>query len=182
VNTYKLFLEQTHALLGKGGAFGMLVPLGIYSDLGTKGLRKLFLERCRWDFWYAFQNERFVFANVDHRFKVAVIGMTKGERTEEIAARFRLGPGGSPEVEELRVPIGQRICSAIRSRRTCLAIRSSNEGRGSGSGNWVWHAFVVGLPNRSCFNKVFPSSARCAIVCPRTSVVSPRSLPRRYDG
>ena len=101
INTYKLFLEQSHALLRWRGALGMVVPSGIYSDLGARDLRGLFLERCRWEWLYAFQNERFVFEGVDHRFKVAVIGLTKGGTTAEVGTRFRLGPGGSPEASEL---------------------------------------------------------------------------------
>lgn len=105
INTYKLFLEQSHALLRGGGRLGMLVPSGIYSDLGARDLRVLFLERCRWDWLYAFQNERFVFENVHHAFKVAAIGFEKGSHTTAILTRFRLGPGRSPEASELEVDI-----------------------------------------------------------------------------
>jgi hypothetical protein len=101
INTYKLFLEQSHTLLRCGGRLGMLVPSGIYSDLGSRDLRTLFLERCRWDWLYTFQNERFVFKGVAHIIKIAAVGLAKGGKTDRVYTRFRLGPGGSPEVGEL---------------------------------------------------------------------------------
>jgi hypothetical protein len=101
VNTYKAFLELGHALLRSGGQLGLIVPSGLYTDLGTGALRRLFLEHSRWTHLYAFQNERFVFVGVDHRFKVVVVHVRKGGRTEVLRTRFRLGPGDSPEVHEL---------------------------------------------------------------------------------
>ena len=47
--TYKLFLEQAHALLRLGGRLGFVVPSGLYSDHGTGSLRELFLDHCRWE-------------------------------------------------------------------------------------------------------------------------------------
>ena len=42
LNSYKLFLEATHALLHPGGRLGFVVPSGLYSDNGTAALRRLF--------------------------------------------------------------------------------------------------------------------------------------------
>lgn len=103
INTYKLFLEQAHALLGPNGSLGFLVPSGLYTDNGSKALRELFLERCDWTHLYAFQNERFVFSNIHHSFKMAIVHVRKGGTTESLNTRFRLGPGDSPtaiEIEE----------------------------------------------------------------------------------
>ncbi len=101
INTYKMFTEVVHALGASGGVFGMLVPSGLYSDKGSQDLRRLFLERCDWTHLYAFQNERFVFEGIDHRFKMAVVHVRKGERTAALLTRFRLGPGDSPESHEV---------------------------------------------------------------------------------
>ena len=117
INTYKLFLEQSHALLRRGGRLGMLVPSGIYSDLGSRDLRALFLERCQWDWLYAFQNERFVFENVHHSFKVAVLGLTKTGQTKRVLTRFRLGPGGSPDASELEADILGDASAAVSLTR-----------------------------------------------------------------
>ncbi len=101
INTYKMFTELGHALLREGGNFSFITPSGIYSDKGTGNLRDLFLNKCQWTHLYAFQNERFVFTNIDHRNKMVVFTVTKGGHTTNILTRFRLGPGDSPEAYEL---------------------------------------------------------------------------------
>ncbi|MBD2110358.1 MULTISPECIES: Eco57I restriction-modification methylase domain-containing protein [Cyanophyceae] len=99
--TYKMFSELSHALLRDGGRFSLIIPSSIYTDKGSSSLRRLFLNRCQWTHLYAFQNERFVFSAIDHRNKMAIISVNKGGYTESIATRFRLGPGDSPEAQEL---------------------------------------------------------------------------------
>ena len=105
LNTYKMFLEAGHALLRDGGRLGLLVPSGVYSDKGAESLRRLFLTKSRWSHLYAFQNERFIFCAVDHRFKVAAIQVEKGGAPGSLRTRFRLGPGDSPEAHELETDI-----------------------------------------------------------------------------
>jgi len=41
INLYKLFTEQCYNLLRDGGQCGIVIPSGIYTDLGTKQLREL---------------------------------------------------------------------------------------------------------------------------------------------
>ena len=84
MNTYKMFLEAGHALLRDGGRLGLFVPSGIYSDKGAGSLRRLFLTKARWSHLYAFQNERFIFGAVDHRFKVAAIQVEKGGQPDSL--------------------------------------------------------------------------------------------------
>ena len=104
-NTYKMFLEVGYSLLRDTGRLGLLVPSGIYSDKGTGDLRKLFLNKSRWSHLYAFQNERFIFVAVDHRFKVAAVQVEKAGQPGKLLTRFRLGPGDSPEAHELETDI-----------------------------------------------------------------------------
>jgi len=68
-------------------------------------LRRLFLKKSRWSHLYAFQNERFIFGAVDHRFKVAAIQVEKDGEPDRLRTRFRLGPVDSPEVHELETDI-----------------------------------------------------------------------------
>lgn len=105
INTYKMFTELAHTLLKTGGRFSLIIPSGIYTDKGTGQLRKLFLNHCEWTHLYAFQNERFVFGNIHHSFKMAVLTIHKTGQTGTIATRFRLGPGDSPEAQELETDI-----------------------------------------------------------------------------
>ena len=101
LNTYKLFLELAHVCLRVGGQLGILLPAALYTDSGSRALRELLLAHSRWSHLYAFQNERFVFESIDHRFKMAIVHAAKGDQTSVLLARFRIGPGGSPEVDEV---------------------------------------------------------------------------------
>ena len=56
LNTYKLFLELSHALMRQQGRLGMIVPSGIYTDKGTTQLRELFLNQCDWQWLFGFEN------------------------------------------------------------------------------------------------------------------------------
>ena len=56
LNLYKLFLETAHALLRPGGRLGFVIPSGLYSDNGTGALRRLFIERCRWEWLFGIEN------------------------------------------------------------------------------------------------------------------------------
>ena len=103
--TYKMFTELAHSLLCDGGRLSLITPSGIYTDKGSANLRKLFLNHCEWTHLYAFQNERFVFGNIHHSFKMVVLTINKVGQTDTIATRFRLGPGDSPEAQELETDI-----------------------------------------------------------------------------
>jgi hypothetical protein len=86
-HTYKLFLEQMHNLLRRGGRLGVIVPSNLYTDKGTSALRGLFLDQCRWEWLFGFENREKVF-DIDSRFKFCPIIIQKGGRTEFIRAAF----------------------------------------------------------------------------------------------
>jgi hypothetical protein len=100
-NAYKLFCEMFWGLLRVDGRLGVILPTGIYSDLGTKDLREELLLRGRLGFLYAFQNEKKIFVAADHRFKQTVVIATRGGCTQSFATRFRMGVGDSPEAREI---------------------------------------------------------------------------------
>jgi hypothetical protein len=85
--TYKLFLERCFALLREGGRLGQIVPSGIYSDAWSQPLRELFLERCRWEWLFGFENRDKVF-EIDSRFKFNPVIIEKGGTTEAIRTAF----------------------------------------------------------------------------------------------
>lgn len=87
LNLYKAFLEQAHALLRVGGRLGFIVPSGLYSDHGTGGLRQLFLDRCRWEWLFGFENRDKIF-EIDSRFKFNPVIIEKGGKTEAIRTAF----------------------------------------------------------------------------------------------
>ena len=85
--TYKLFLEQSHALLANGGRMGFIVPSGLYSDHGTRALRNLFLERCRWEWLFGFENREGIFP-IHRSQKFNPVIVQKGGVTESIRTAF----------------------------------------------------------------------------------------------
>lgn len=77
LNLYKLFLERCHNLLRAQGHCGIVVPSGIYTDLGAKGLRDLLFEDTRIEGLFCFENRRGIFEGVDSRFKFVVLNFEK---------------------------------------------------------------------------------------------------------
>lgn len=88
INTYKMFLEQAHALCRMGGRLGFIVPSSIYTDKGSTDLRDLFLKKCSWEWIWSFINWRKLFASIYYRFKFAVIIVEKGKETHVIQSGF----------------------------------------------------------------------------------------------
>ena len=87
INRYKMFLEQAHAILGEDGRMGFIVPSGIYSDHGTGELRKLFLEKCRWQWLFGFENREGIF-DIHRSFKFNPLIIQKGGQTDVIRTAF----------------------------------------------------------------------------------------------
>jgi hypothetical protein len=87
LNSYKLFVEQAHALLRRGGQFGLITPSGLYTDKGAVDLRRLMLECCSWRWLYGFENRLPVF-DIHRSFKFAVTIAEKGAKTETLNAAF----------------------------------------------------------------------------------------------
>jgi hypothetical protein len=87
LNLYKLFLEQAHALLVTGGRIGFIAPSGLYSDHGTGALRELFLESCRWEWLFGFENREGIFP-IHRSFKFNAVVVEKSGRTDAIRTAF----------------------------------------------------------------------------------------------
>ena len=101
INLYKLFTEQCYNLLKDKGYCGIIIPTGIYTDLGAKQLRKLLFENCKVQQLVSFANEKFLFEAVDHRFKFCFLSFEKGEKTESFLATFRINPRECIAAEDL---------------------------------------------------------------------------------
>ncbi len=88
INLYKLFTERCFRLLRDGGECGIVIPSGIYTDLGTKQLREMLFSQCRVTGLFCFENRKGIFENVDSRFKFVTLTFRKGGRTESFPAAF----------------------------------------------------------------------------------------------
>lgn len=98
INLYKLFTEQCYNLLRDGGQCGIVIPSGIYTDLGTKQLRELLFSKTQITGLFGFENRKTIFEGVDSRFKFVVLTYGKGSLTERFPAAFM-----RQEVAELAV-------------------------------------------------------------------------------
>ena len=87
LNLYKLFLEAVHALLKPGGRLGFVVPSGLYSDNGTGALRRVFLERCQWEWLFGFENKDGLFP-IHRSYKFNPVIVQKGGTTDAIHTAF----------------------------------------------------------------------------------------------
>ena len=87
LNLYKLFLEAAHALLKPDGRLGFVVPSGLYSDNGTGALRRLFLERCQWEWLFGFENKDGLFP-IHRSYKFNPVIVQKGGTTAAIHTAF----------------------------------------------------------------------------------------------
>lgn len=88
VNLYKLFVEQCYSLLRKDGFCGLVIPSGIYTDLGSMKLRQLLFDNTQIDGLFCFENRQFIFEGVDMRFKFVVLTYEKGHQTKKFSAAF----------------------------------------------------------------------------------------------
>jgi len=77
VNLYKLFVERCFHLLRAGGQCGIVIPSGIYTDLGAKGLRDLLFTQTRIEGLFCFENRKEIFEGVHRSFKFVVLTFEK---------------------------------------------------------------------------------------------------------
>ena len=128
LNLYKLFLETAHALLRSGGRLGFLIPSGLYSDHGTGVLRDLFIEHCRWEWLFGFENRERVFP-IDSRYKFNPIVVQKGGATEAIRTAFmRRSLDDWERAEEFATPYTRtQITQFSPKSRAILEIQSQRD-------------------------------------------------------
>ncbi|MGL4501660.1 MAG: Eco57I restriction-modification methylase domain-containing protein, partial [Planktothrix sp.] len=88
INLYKLFLEQCFNLLRPGGECGIVIPSGIYTDLGSKQLREMLFNKTKVTGLFGLENRRAIFEGVHSSFKIAIITFEKGYKTIQFPAVF----------------------------------------------------------------------------------------------
>ena len=88
INLYKLFVERSYQILKNKGYCGLVVPSGIYSDLGSKGLRNLLLKENKLHHLFAFINRKGIFEDVHRQFKFCIIVFEKNGSTKDFLSSF----------------------------------------------------------------------------------------------
>ena len=100
VNLYKLFVERSFHLLRPGGHCGIVIPNGLYKDMGATGLRNMLFDHTQLDSLVSLSNERFIFEEVHHSFGLLFLTFTKGKTTTNLKATFRINPREAIKAEE----------------------------------------------------------------------------------
>jgi hypothetical protein len=108
INLYKLFLELCFNLLKPSGYCGIIIPAGIYTDLGAKQLREMVFSESRLDTLLGLSNEKFIFEGVHHAFKFCLLTFEKGSSTSIFDACFRINPREAIRPNELEEFLGDK--------------------------------------------------------------------------
>lgn len=85
--TYRLFLEHGWNLLKNDGLIGFIVPSGLYSDLGSTAIRRVFLDQGRLMWVFGFVNTEQIFS-IHLSYKFCCLIAQKGGITEEVKTAF----------------------------------------------------------------------------------------------
>src|SRR6266566_4557417 len=88
INLYKLFTEQCYNLLREGGQCGIVIPSGIYTDLGAKQLRELLFTHTQVTGLFCFENSKAIFEGVHRSYKFVVLTFEKGGQTQQFPTAF----------------------------------------------------------------------------------------------
>ncbi len=137
INLYKLFTERCFALLRDGGHCGIVIPNGIYKDLGTTGLRNMLFDHTQVDSMVSLSNEKFIFEEVHHSFGLLFLSFTKGGPTEKLRATFRINPREAIKAEDFVafveddsnfIELSAQLIGAMNAEtRSVLEFRSSTD-------------------------------------------------------
>jgi hypothetical protein len=88
INLYKLFVEQCLNLLSPHGECGLVIPSGIYTDLGTKQLREMLFSQTKITGLFCFENRKAIFEGVHKSFKFVILTFENGNKTLSFPAKF----------------------------------------------------------------------------------------------
>jgi hypothetical protein len=84
VNQYQLFVERALQWLKPHGRFGLILPSGIQSDVGSADLRRALIDGCELDTWLAFDNRRGIFP-IHRGIRFVLLAGRTGGRTSSLA-------------------------------------------------------------------------------------------------
>lgn len=91
LDLYKIFTERAHQLLKESGMAGFVIPSGIYTDLGAKGLRTMLFEHSKIKALYSFENRSHaIFPDVHASYKFVLLVFEKGGKTTSFPCAFFL--------------------------------------------------------------------------------------------
>lgn len=90
LNLFKLFFERSFNLVKQNGRCGLIIPAGIYSDSGCRGLRQMLFQNTQLQILDSFINTNGIFKSVHRQYKFCVLCYSRGGNTTKFSARFYL--------------------------------------------------------------------------------------------
>ncbi|MBP9685715.1 MAG: hypothetical protein KBE07_13800 [Rhodoferax sp.] len=72
-NLFRLFVERNLGLLAAGGSLNYVLPSALMFEEGSTILRKHIFTHCQMPFFWSFENRNGIFADVDSRYKFALM-------------------------------------------------------------------------------------------------------------
>ena len=118
INLYKLFLERCFNLLCPGGACGIVIPSGIYTDLGTKQLREMLFTHARILGLFGIREPQEYFRGCRQPLQVRHPDLQEGRPDDELPRRLhapsREGASRLPEVWRRRIDGRSRPAALAR--------------------------------------------------------------------
>lgn len=90
LNYYKLFLERSYQFMDNKRFLGIIVPSGLHTDAGTKGLRILFFDNGNVFCVYNFENKKGIFDEIHKSFKFDLFIVKKHGKTKNFYGAFML--------------------------------------------------------------------------------------------
>lgn len=122
LNSYKLFLESAHHLLATSGRMGFIVPSGIYTDLGCKDLRELFISTSTWEWLFGFINWELIFS-IYYRFKFValIVQRSTPPSDHEVSTAFgRFHVEDWEHAESVSFPLPKRNILEFSPKTLCI--------------------------------------------------------------
>ena len=86
-NQYQLFVERALTLLRPGGRLGLIVPASLLTDAGSGPLRRVLVERHRFESVTVFDNRRAIFP-IHRGVRFAAITAVQSGTTSAVRCRF----------------------------------------------------------------------------------------------
>jgi hypothetical protein len=115
-NRYQLFMERTLALTRAGGRFGLVLPSGLATDLGSAPLRRMLLSASEVDSIVGLDNVRRIFP-IHRSFRFLLLTATSGTPTSRLACRF--GVESSAALDTIGEP-QDRVAFPVQLTRPAL--------------------------------------------------------------
>ncbi len=140
-NLFKLFIEADLALIRTGGRFSLLVPSSFQTDEGCAPLRRLLLMQHRFEELTSFENRgydviengkektKYIFPDVDSRFKFGFFKVVKGElppKNHAFDARFYLHDPKDAFMPPIRYSV-ETICRFSPENFSIMEFRSETD-------------------------------------------------------